>query len=63
MSDSDQAFEAAIIDVDSAAAVVVLPLPPRLANGAMTEIYFSPKQSGKCAIKQRHSCDDSMEKE
>src|SRR6266496_4817024 len=39
MSDSEQALEAAIIDVESAAEVIgLVPLPPRLENGAMTEM-------------------------
>jgi len=33
-------------DVESAAEVVRLATTARLANGAMTEIYFSPKQNG-----------------
>ena len=44
MSDSEQALEAAVIDVESATEVIGLSVPLRLVNGAITEIYFSPEQ-------------------
>ena len=46
MSGSEQALEAAVVEVENAAEVVRLAtVAGRLGNGAMTERYSSPRQS------------------
>jgi hypothetical protein len=45
MFGSGQALEVAIVDVEKAAEVIRLATPTAFGNGAMTERYFSPKQS------------------
>jgi len=40
-----QALEVAIVDVEKAAEVIRLATATAFGNGAMTERYFSPKQS------------------
>ena len=57
MSDSEQALEAAVIDVESAAEVIGLDTAAAFGKWRDDRnILLTKTKAGTCTIKQRHSC-------